>query len=188
MNKVYIGIDPSLSSTGLYIVDKKNNRDRYWQIDTKPKDYVSTLNRCLYISDVILSAIDQVVQDDMEIGLITIQDYFSGKQQGVVIDLAQLGTLIRYKLLLRGYPLIVAAPKKIKKFVTGNGNANKQLMMQTVLQRWGYRASTDNLADACGMAHFSQFVYGIWNGDQLDSKQDQQFFRIYLTKQCMLKI
>ena len=65
---------------------------------------------------------------------------------------------------MSGYPIIVVAPKKIKKFVTNNGNAPKQLMINTVFKKWGYKASTDNLADACGMAHFSRFICDIWDG------------------------
>lgn len=187
MNKdVFVGIDPSLSSTGLYII--KDDGDKYWQIDTKPKDYVSSINRCLYISDIIVSQLKKNTDYLSNIRLITIQDYFSGRQPGVVIQLAQLGTLIRYKLLKYGLPIIVAAPKKIKKFVTNNGNAKKQLMMKTVYQKWGFKASTDNLADACGMAHFSKYIYDIWNGRQNLSQEDKQFFKFYLNDKCILKI
>ena len=185
MGNVFVGIDPSLSSTGLYIITE--NQNKHWQIDTKSKDYISLLNRCLYISDVIIDAIEQVSSKE-NVNLITIQDYFIGRQQAVVLDLAQLGTLIRYKLLLKGYPLITASPKKIKKFVTGNGNAGKPQMMDAVFQRWGYKASTDNLADACGMAHFSQYVWSIWNGTQQLTDQQKKFYQVYLTNNCLLKI
>lgn len=186
MSELFVGIDPSLTSTGLYI--KSTNGDLHWQIDTKPKDFNGSINRCVYISNIIVQAIQQNIQDKNDVKLITIQDYFSGRQPGVVIQLAQLGTIIRYQLLKRGYPIIVAAPKKIKKFVTGNGNAKKDLMIKTVFQRWGYRAITDNLADACGMAYFSNYIYDVWYGKQILSDQDKSFFKVYLNQNCILKI
>lgn len=186
MSDVFIGIDPSLTSTGLYILKQK--QQKYWQIDTKSKDYVSLLSRCIYIADVILQAIQQVVGEEDDVKLVTIQDYFIGRQQGVVIDLAQLGTIIRYKMLMRDFKIITAAPKKIKKFVTGNGNSTKQQMMDAVYLKWNYKASTDNLADACGMAYFAKYVWGIWNGTQQLSNEQMKFYSVYLNDKCLLKI
>ena len=59
----------------------------------------------------------------------------------------------------KGFPLVVAAPKKLKKYVTSNGNAPKNLMIKTVYKRWGYDVSTDNIADASGLANFAKVVY-----------------------------
>lgn len=187
MSKLFVGIDPSLTSTGLYFYHRKNDQQKFdfAQIDTKPTMFTSSINRCLYISDIIDSVLKQQTN---EIGLIVCQDYFVGRQKGVVIQLAELGTLIRYKLLLKGYPLCVVSPKTNKKFVTGNGNAKKAKMISEVYRRWNYKASTDNLADACGMAHFAQYIYDLWEGKFELTKQEQKNYYKYLTKDCLIKI
>ena len=192
---MFIGIDPSLQSTGLYFYQRqgqfgnyKYSQPTYAQIDTKPKDFPNSINRCLYIASLIVQLIEQKIDDNTEVKLVVCQDYFVGRSQGAVISLAQLGTMIRYKILLKGFPLCVVPPKTIKKFVTGNGNAKKQQMMQTVLNRWGYKASTDNLADACGMSKFAEFITQLWNKNLVLEKKQLSGFQKYLTKQCLIKI
>lgn len=195
MKQLFIGIDPSLQSTGLYFYGRsgqfgkyKYYEPNYSQIDTKPKDFPNSINRCLYIADLITQLIEQKINDETIVKLVVCQDYFVGRSHGAVIALAQLGTMIRYKILLKKYPLCVVPPKTVKKFVTGNGNAKKQQMMQTVLNRWNFKASTDNLADACGMSKFAQFITELWNGNLILSKKELDGFEKYLTKQCLIKI
>lgn len=191
MKQLFVGIDPSLTSTGVFLLLKKQNGQYqydYAQIDTKPKDFKSSIERCLYIADVIVSLIKQNLTE-AELKLVVCQDYFVGRQQGAVIQLAELGTLIRFKILLENYPLTIAPPKTIKKFITGTGNAKKQLVMQSVYERWGYKASTDNLADACGMSRFAQFVCGIWSGkNHVELNKENDFLIKYLTEDCIIKI
>ena len=191
MKQLFVGIDPSLTSTGLFLLTKKDNEQYqydYAQIDTKPKDFNSSIERCLYIADIIVSLIKQHTNDST-LRLVVCQDYFVGRQQGAVIQLAELGTLIRYKILKEEYPLTIASPKTIKKFVTGTGNAKKQLMMQTVFEKWNYKASTDNLADACGMSRFAQFLCDLWDKNvMINEKKDLDFLAKYLTKDCIIKI
>lgn len=192
---MFIGIDPSLQSTGLYFYQRygqfgnyKYSQPTYAQIDTKPKDFPNNINRCLYIASLIVQLIEQKIDDNTKVKLVVCQDYFVGRSQGAVISLAELGTMIRYKILLKGFPLCVVPPKTIKKFVTGNGNAKKQQMMQTVFNRWGYKASTDNLADACGMSKFAEFITQLWNENLVLEKKQLSGFQKYLTKQCLIKI
>lgn len=196
MKQLFVGIDPSLRSTGLYLYKRTGQFPNYTyeqpfyaQLDTKSKDFPNSINRCLYIA----SLIDQLILDNLDqqtkISLIVCQGYFVGRQQGVVIQLAELGALIRYKILIqRQYPLCIVPPKTVKKFVTGNGNAKKQQMMQTVLQKWNFKASTDNLADACGMSRFAQFITQLWSKNIVLSKKQLNGFQQYLTNQCVVKI
>lgn len=195
MKQLFVGIDPSLQSTGLYFYSRqgefgqyKYNKPTYAQIDTKPKDFPNSINRCLYIADLIVQLIQQQLTEDTVVRLVVCQDYFVGRSHGAVISLAQLGTMIRYKILLKGFPLCVVPPKTVKKFVTGNGNAKKQQMMQAVLNKWGFKASTDNLADACGMSKFAQFITQLWSNNIALDKKQLNGFQKYLTKQCLIKI
>jgi Holliday junction resolvasome RuvABC endonuclease subunit len=44
-------------------------------------------------------------------------------------------------------------PPTLKKYVTGSGKGNKNVMLQRVYRNWGAQFTDDNLADAFGMAH-----------------------------------
>lgn len=195
MKQMFIGIDPSLQSTGLYFYCRQGqfgnyvyHNPQYAQIDTKPKDFPNSINRCLYIADLIVELVQDYLDDNTVVKLVVCQDYFVGRSHGAVISLAQLGTMIRYKILLKGFPLCVVPPKTVKKFVTGNGNAKKQQMMQTVMNRWGFKASTDNLADACGMSKFAQFITQLWDNNLVLEKKQLSGFEKYLTRKCLIKI
>lgn len=195
MKQIFVGIDPSLQSTGLYFYARQGvfgnyiyHQPQYAQIDTKPKDFPNSINRCLYIADLIVQLIQEKLDDDSFVKLVVCQDYFVGRTQGTVIQLAELGTMIRYKILVKQFPLCVVPPKTVKKFVTGNGNAKKQQMMEAVLERWNFKASTDNLADACGMSRFAQFMTQLWQNNLVLEKKQLSGFQKYLTKQCLIKI
>jgi Holliday junction resolvasome RuvABC endonuclease subunit len=51
--------------------------------------------------------------------------------------------------------------KEIKKHATGNGNANKNLMVKTAIKKYGYRGSDDNVADAICLLNLAKDDYGI---------------------------
>lgn len=67
---------------------------------------------------------------------------------GAAIIVNEIGAGIRFKLSDLGVPFIEVAPSTLKKFVTGKGNAKKQLMLLHVYKRWGFDTDNDNIADA----------------------------------------
>ena len=56
------------------------------------------------------------------------------------------------------------APTSLKKFVTGKGNAKKDLMLLSVYKRWGFDTTNDNKADAYGLAQFGRALLGFDTG------------------------
>ncbi len=52
-------------------------------------------------------------------------------------------------------PFKVVAPGTLKKFVTGDGRAKKDLMLLKVYKKWGVEFDDDNLADAYSLARFA---------------------------------
>src|SRR6185437_145645 len=69
-----------------------------------------------------------------------------------LVPLVEIGTAMRWELLKRGFPTTTMAPKALKQFITGNGNADKKAMKQAVSTRWGFATKDDNQADAYGLA------------------------------------
>jgi hypothetical protein len=59
-----------------------------------------------------------------------IEDYSYGST-GMVFHIAENCGLLKYKLHKHNIPFTLIAPSKIKKFATGKGNANKNIMYDT---------------------------------------------------------
>jgi crossover junction endodeoxyribonuclease RuvC len=86
-------------------------------------------------------------------GLI-IEDYAVGKFAGSAIVSIEIGAVLRFILWQEGVPYIEVAPSALKKFVTGKGNAKKDQMTLEVYKRFGYSASSNDIADAVALGMF----------------------------------
>ena len=63
--------------------------------------------------------------------------------------------MVRIMLKKRGVDFKIIAPGTLKKFVTGDGRAKKDLMLLKVYKKWGVEFDNDNLADAYGLARMA---------------------------------
>lgn len=94
---------------------------------------------------------------------------------GRVFQIAENAGLLKYKLWKEGIEYTVPAPTEIKKFATGKGNANKDMMLEAFNEETGVdiRAKLDiikgynpisDIVDAYYIAKF-----GFTNGKKNDS-------------------
>lgn len=67
-------------------------------------------------------------------------------------SMGELGGCIRKTIWEHGGNILVVPPTTLKKFVTGKGNGDKNLMLKHVYKRWGYDAEDDNQCDAFACA------------------------------------
>jgi Holliday junction resolvasome RuvABC endonuclease subunit len=81
------------------------------------------------------------------IEMISYERPFSGKFPNSIIAPSKMIGVLEDLCYERGIHLTAYAPKEIKKFATGNGNAGKPLMMQAAVAL-GYKPKDDNEADA----------------------------------------
>ncbi len=146
----YLGLDLSLTATGFYLI-REGGKDEYFEINTKPEMFQDDIERSDYIARMILEKIKGV-----EISFIAVEDYFTGKQAQSVIKLATLGTVVRTRLLDAGYPYMAFAVAQIKKFESGAGNSPKDNMLKSVFKKHGLDTSSNNIADACAIAHIGK--------------------------------
>jgi crossover junction endodeoxyribonuclease RuvC len=72
----------------------------------------------------------------------------------------ELGACLRMQLYKEEIPFIEVPPTSLKKFVTGKGNAKKDLMLLHVYKRWDFDTEDDNEADAYGLAQFGRALLG----------------------------
>lgn len=157
----FLGLDLSLTATGFYLI-KDGGKDEYFEINTKPEDFDNDIERADYIASKIVDSIK-----NENITFIAMEDYFTGKQPQSVIKLATLGTVVRMRLLDAGYSYMTFAVSQIKKFETGKGVAPKDNMLKSVYKRHNLDTASNNIADACAIAHVGRAYYE-WQAGRRD--------------------
>ena len=157
----FLGLDLSLTATGFYLI-KDGGKDEYFEINTKPEDFPNDIERADYIANKIVDSIK-----NENITFIAMEDYFTGKQPQSVIKLATLGTVVRMRLLDAGYSYMTFAVSQIKKFETGKGVAPKDNMLKSVYKRHNLDTASNNIADACAIAHVGRAYYE-WQAGRRD--------------------
>ena len=168
---VFIGIDPSINSTGMtirtdtgfcrfFIIkgDKLTKKEKNAQSDNSEifeyclyqKENVKDTNNAherelakahnlSTIADTIYNIIEELLQQFRKTGTVdSVTICMEGISYGsihsaAVMDLAGLNYLIRDRLHHHTVvgTLLVTPPAEVKRFYTGSGNANKQLMIST---------------------------------------------------------
>jgi crossover junction endodeoxyribonuclease RuvC len=148
-----VGLDMSLSSTGFAL--KRGTQLDIETIKTTPRTCNTDLERLQHIVKEILRRIPEKVD------MICIEDYYvpqSKAQFGSAINLCALGTLMRVALFNKGLPFYVPTASQLKKFATGKGNCQKNIVLREVYKRWGVDAKDDNQADACTLAYMAEAI------------------------------
>ena len=165
-----IGIDQSLTSTGLVVL-----RDGQVELaeTTKNEPKLGTVERVRLIreriNDIIFSRkTGRKTKEGFPYwqapDLIVIEGFSFNSKGRSVFDIAYLGWRIREDLeRLRtddGIPWLEVPPSQLKKFATGQGNANKEIILQQAYKRWGYETHDNNVADAYVLAQIGRAYLG----------------------------
>jgi len=163
-----IGIDPSLTSTGIIVL-----RDGKVELaeTTKNRPELGTIERVKLIREQITNVIENLTDGHGEWqapDLIVIEGFSYGSKGRSVFDIAYLGWRIREELeRLRtedNIPWLEVPPSQLKKFATGQGNANKEIILQQVYKRWGVEFSDNNQADVYVLAQIGRAYLGDTEG------------------------
>lgn len=147
-DKFYVGIDPSFNSTGIIVLDQNGeiveernfSLKKYDQIEEKLINFEKTIR-----------FIPQMIR--LERIYIEGPAYMASGQY--VLQMGALHYLLRLYLYKKKINYKVIAPGTLKKFVTGKGNAKKDLMLLKVYKKWGVEFEVDDLADAYGLARMA---------------------------------
>jgi Holliday junction resolvasome RuvABC endonuclease subunit len=141
---IYVGIDLSVSSPGVCLINELNEIYMYYVSSKKKheniisnrgnirirmmtsvfkKEWDNRINRWEEISSAVVELIDSSGGDEFKIG---IEDYSYGSVGSGTTKLAELKGIVLYKL--RKYDVREISPSVNKKFFTGSGNATKKHM------------------------------------------------------------
>lgn len=143
-----VGLDPSLTSfAGIRLRVGASDDIKELTIKTKPAQYPGRLSRIRAITA-------EVGAFCMGAALVAIEGYAFGARNGREAA-GELGGAVRLALHAAGIPMIEVPPSTLKKYVTGKGVADKNIMLREVFRRWAYEAKNDDLADAYSLARFA---------------------------------
>lgn len=141
MSKAYLGIDASLSRTGLSFINDLGRLTERMTISA-PKD----MRGMPRLSD-LMAQLNQILDQLPRIEGAAIEGYAFGVKGGRLADLAEWGGLIRMALYKRGIPTIVVPPMTMKKFLH-DGKLEKNQVLLQVYKQYGQSFDTDDEADA----------------------------------------
>jgi len=79
----------------------------------------------------------------------------AGRHQGAVIHHAKLAGVIEQFCVENKIEYRAYSAGEIKKFATGKGNSNKEVMIKAAQEKYGYMGSNDNEADALHLWHLA---------------------------------
>lgn len=146
-----LGIDPS-TKMGLVVLDHEGDT-----IKTLYKgEYRSKQTGMPRLGDIGERVVTLV--DEYKPELIGLEGYSYGSKYNHEA-MYSVGTVIRYFLWQFEHEYKEVAPGTLKKFVTGKGNAKKDLMLISAFKNWGFDTTSDNVADAYGLAMFVLFEH-----------------------------
>jgi Holliday junction resolvasome RuvABC endonuclease subunit len=149
----FIGIDPSYTGFAVCGLDEPDRQPFLEHfIVTKPVDFQNRQARLVRIRTLLRVALIAAGP----VRLAAVEGYSMGSKAGQLAQLGELGGMVRLELWERGIPFLDVSPSSLKSFVTGKGNAPKEIMLREVFRKWQYEAEDNNRGDAYGLAKFAQ--------------------------------
>jgi len=149
---MFVGLDPSYNSFGLIVLDQNEEIVEQKILKSKTKD----------------EAEDRIIALEKEfdfipniLGLQSV--YMEGPSYssdgGFVLQMGALHYYLRIFFRKKNIDYKIIAPGTLKKFVTGKGNAKKDLILLKTYKKWGVEFSVHDLADAYGLAQMALYDY-----------------------------
>jgi Holliday junction resolvasome RuvABC endonuclease subunit len=166
----YTGIDPSLNSPAIVIIDNNYNLIDYMVIGTikkfieygnykiipvNNKDENFKIKRLQFLIDTIFEFINKYNITD-----IAIEGYSYGSQSRSMYEIGEFVGALKYNLYNNNINVVVIEPTVMKKIITGKGNAKKDKVQESLLFHHKYLKDEFNkygnykndLFDAFGIA------------------------------------
>lgn len=159
----FVGIDPSLSATGVATIRPHDPIPiRVRLVESKPvpnAKYPHTLARIRRLAGDIVRTVRDGAEDG-DIIIVVMEGPIFGQSTGQYHTRAGLWWIL-YHLLEKFSGFAVIEPTKLKRYVTGKGNAPKDLVFASVIRNFPSVGVVDNNeADALGLAAMAARQFG----------------------------
>ncbi len=143
-----LGLDLSLTQSGYCFYEREKNTYTVGVI--KPK--MCGIARLSFVRDELSELLIGNKPD-----IVFIEGYaFGAKFKSAQIG--ELGGVIKTYLFKNEIPFLILPILTIKKFTTGKGNADKDLIIKTVKEKYGIETKNDNIADAVSIARMGDYL------------------------------
>lgn len=154
--RTLVALDLSYTNTGIAVFyDGVFQPDISTTKGTKPTDGTD-----IQRTDAILKEIYKVtdtVERSREKPQIFIEDYAFARMQNRE-KMGELGGVVKHGLWTAGYTVTTLPIATIRKVVTGKGNADKALVMMSLLKNYGLTIPQNDLADAAAVGITGDYV------------------------------
>ena len=145
---MFVGMDPSFNGFAIVVLDQDGEiiEQKLFgsETESEPEDRLMELEKEF-----------KFVPNIVCLHSVCIEGPSYASQGAYVLQMGALHFMIRIMLKRKGIPFKVVAPGTLKKFVTGDGRAKKDLMLLKVYKKWGVEFDNDNLADAYSLARLA---------------------------------
>jgi len=151
MSALVVGIDPSLTSTGVVVIKDGIVAEQHAIVSKPPKEKTpaTEAERLMKIRD----SIRTFVMMDRKPSLVLVEGLaFTARNTSALVQLAGLNYFIREILIQGKVPFVIVSPTSLKKFATGKGNVDKNLIMMEVYKRWNFSPENSDVCDAFVLA------------------------------------
>lgn len=115
-------------------------------------EYKKDPERIIYIVDRVVNKLDKNTD------IVCIENFSYGSTGASQSFQYMLGGVFRENLVRHGITYYDVAPGGVKKFATGNGSSNKDVMIAPIYKRWGYTNQSDNVTDAFILAKIAEYL------------------------------
>ena len=165
-NYTVVGIDQSLSSTGVAVlfVGATGTTHSTCAITPKTRGVV----RLIEIEQRIKAAIPTNTA-------IVLLEGYAYQGHGAVFSLGELGGTIKLLVHRLNLRLLIVPPTTLKKYVIGSGIAPKSKMLLGVYKKWGVEFDTDDEADSYALARIGELIIATESG-VATTKLDKQVY------------
>ena len=166
MDKIIAGLDLSLTGTGYTVMRSNGEILDSGVIKSKPQgklplDEIKRINGIVVeIRDKLTKSLPESRLNDVKLDLVVIEGLAFMAKGTSLVQLGGLNYLLRMDFLHAQVPFVIVAPTSLKKFITGSGKGDKELLMMTIFKKYGFEAKTNNDADAYALAAIGSSLLG----------------------------
>ena len=150
-----LGLDTSLTGTGIVLLtDRKITKQRL--IKSKPVGD-KPVHELVRIRTIV-EEIEMIVSENLPTIAVIEGMAYMAKNTTALVQLSALNYMTRALLFDYNIPFVIVAPTTLKKFITGKGNAKKDIMLIETYKRYGITILDDNENDAHGLARIGELL------------------------------
>jgi len=182
-----MGIDPSLTKSGYVLINEEGTVLDSGVMKSKPegKTYLDEVNRIVKIVNHLFFPIVELGKEKKP-DLVVIEGLaFMARNTTALVQLAGLNYHLRIKLAELDIPFVIVAPTTLKKFITGSGKGDKDMMMMKVFKDYGFESLDNNEADAYSLAVCGLAVMG--KELKTNTKPQEEVVKLLTTQLCQKK-